>query len=68
MRLDGQVNPDVYRLNDQKNLEYMSMDTEMLAIAYVVFKKDAYAKQAANMLRAFFLDPGKSIAIDGDDD
>ncbi|KAG2173733.1 hypothetical protein INT43_005153 [Umbelopsis isabellina] len=55
VNLDGQVNPDVYKLNDQKNLEYMSMDTETLAMAYLVFKKDAYAQQAANMLRAFFL-------------
>lgn len=60
MREDGQIQPDVYKLDDQRNLEYMSMDTETLAIAYTVFKKDAYAQQAANMLRAFFLDPGKT--------
>jgi hypothetical protein len=62
--LDGQVNPDVYKLNDQRNLEYMSMDTETLAIAYLVFKKDAYAQQAADMLRYFFLNNGKAMAID----
>lgn len=38
------------------------MDTETLAMAYLVFKKDAYAQQATNMLRAFFLNNGKALA------
>lgn len=60
IQLDGQVNPDVYTLNDQRYLEYVSMDSETLAMAYLVFKEEVYAQKAGDMLRYFFLNNGRS--------
>ncbi|KAI8575081.1 hypothetical protein K450DRAFT_275948 [Umbelopsis ramanniana AG] len=55
IQMDGQVNPDVYKLNDQRYLEYVSLDTETLAMASLVFDDDSYGQKATDMLRYFFL-------------
>jgi hypothetical protein len=57
--LDGKVNPDVYKLDDQRHLESVTLDSEVLAIASLVFDDDAYAQKAADMLRYFFLNEGE---------
>ncbi|KAI8575080.1 hypothetical protein K450DRAFT_263398, partial [Umbelopsis ramanniana AG] len=55
IRIDGKVNPDVYKLDDQRHLESVTLDSEILAMASVVFDDDVYSQKAADMLRYFFL-------------
>ena len=58
IRHDGKVNPesrsDVY---DHNRIGAMAQSVETLSLAYFFTGKDVYAKQAANFLRVWFLNP-----------
>lgn len=57
IRRDGERNPEINRFPDHRNMDHMVEAVETLALAYY-FKGDAaYAAKAAQLLRAWFLDP-----------
>jgi hypothetical protein len=57
IRRDGERNPELSRISDHDELDQMLEDSEVLALAYYFSNEEKYAKQAAAVLRAWFLDP-----------
>lgn len=57
IRKDGQRNPEVDRITDHKNLMWLSKAVPTLGLAYYFTGREAYAEQAARLVRVWFLDP-----------
>jgi hypothetical protein len=58
IRHDGKVNPESRgSASDHGRVGLMANSVETLALAYYFTGKDAYAQQAAKLLRAWFLEP-----------
>lgn len=57
IRRDGERNPETRKISDRQNLGRMIGAVETLAPAYYFKGDEAYATQAARLLRAWFLDP-----------
>jgi len=57
IRRDGERNPEINKITDHRSLDQMVNAVETLALAYYYKGNDAYAAKAAQLLRAFFLDP-----------
>jgi hypothetical protein len=57
IKKDGERNPEINKITDSAELGRMLNDAEQLAFAYYFTHNEAYAKQSAAVLRAWFLDP-----------
>jgi hypothetical protein len=57
IRRDGERNPELAKIRDHDELDQMIMDSEQSALAYYFTGEETYAKQSAEVLRAWFLDP-----------
>ncbi|OWP63686.1 hypothetical protein CDA63_07815 [Hymenobacter amundsenii] len=57
LRKDGLRNPESANMHDAARLGQVCQAARLLGLAYYFSGKEAYAAQAARLLRAFFLDP-----------
>lgn len=57
VRRDGERNPEINKITDHQTLDQMETAVETLALAYYFRGDEAYAAKAAQLLRAWFLDP-----------
>jgi len=57
IRRDGERNPEINKITDHKSIDDLENAVEALALAYYFKGDEAYATKAAQLLRAFFLDP-----------
>jgi len=57
IRRDGERNPEINKITDHKSLDDLENSVETLALAYYFSGDEKYADKAAQLLRAFFLDP-----------
>jgi hypothetical protein len=57
IRRDGERNPEINKITDHHTLDQMEDAVETLALAYYLKGDEAYAAKAAQLLRAWFLDP-----------
>src|SRR5919205_3865952 len=57
IRRDGERNPEINRITDHRSLDQMADAVETLALAYYFKGDEAYAAKAAQLLRAWFIDP-----------
>ena len=57
IRRDGERNPELNKITDHHTLDVMEATTRTLALAYYFKGNEAYAAKAAELLRAWFLDP-----------
>ncbi len=57
IRRDGERNPELDKITDHHTLDVMEAATRTLALAYYFKGNEAYAAKAAELLRAWFLDP-----------
>lgn len=56
VRRDGEVNPEIYTINDHKNLSTMIRTVKILAIAYYYTGNEVYAQRAAQWIKAWFIE------------
>ena len=56
VRRDGDINPERDQTSDRKRLDQLVQGVKTLALAYYCTENDAYARHAAKLLRAWFLD------------
>jgi len=57
IRRDGERNPEIDKITDHRVMDQMEAAVETLARAYHFKRDEVYAAKAAQLLRAFFLDP-----------
>lgn len=57
IRKDGNRNPEVYEYMERVNSTIFAENVQLLAVAYYFSEEEKYAEKAAEMLRAWFLDP-----------
>ena len=57
IRKDGQRNPEINGITDHDQLHDLTVDTELLALAYYFTKREKYAQYAARLLQNWFLRP-----------
>src|SRR6266581_5065003 len=57
IRRDGERNPEINKITDHRSLDQVESSVETLALAYYFKGDERYAARAAELLRAFFLDP-----------
>ncbi len=57
VRRDGERNPELKKFSDHQTLDGMEGGVETLGLAYYFTGTEAYAEQAAKLLRVWFLDP-----------
>ena len=55
IKRDGQANPEIKGLRNDKDLENMIRDVETTALAYYFFQDEKYAHKAALLIRTWFL-------------
>jgi hypothetical protein len=53
---DGETNPEIETITDNKNFDQLTKNTETLALAYYYSGEEKYAEKAATLLRGWFLD------------
>lgn len=51
------VNPDVYDIGDNQQLQKMAVDVMTLAVAWSLLEDDRYADKAAMLLQTWFINP-----------
>ncbi|QMU30997.1 alginate lyase family protein [Adhaeribacter radiodurans] len=56
VRRDGQANPEIKLLKNDKDLDNMIKGVENTALAYYFFGDEKYAEKAAQLLRTWFLE------------
>ena len=57
IRRDGERNPEINKITDHHSLDELEATVETLALAYYFSGDEKYAGKAAELLRAFFLNP-----------
>src|SRR5207249_9073902 len=57
IRRDGERNPEINKITDHRSLDQLESSVETLALAYYFKGDERYAAKAAQLLRAFLLDP-----------
>jgi hypothetical protein len=57
IRKDGQRNPEIDRITDRANLQRLARTAFTLGLAYYLTGRQDYAQHAADLIRAWFLDP-----------
>jgi hypothetical protein len=57
IRRDGERNPEINKFPDHQSMDKMIAAVETLALAYYFKADESYAAKAAQVLRAWFLDP-----------
>jgi hypothetical protein len=57
IRRDGQRNPEINKYRNHGDMSRMINSVDMLALAYYFTGKEEYATKAAELLRAWFLNP-----------
>jgi hypothetical protein len=57
IRRDGERNPEINRFPDHQSMDRMIAAVETLGLAYYLKGDESYAAKAAQLLRAWFLDP-----------
>src|ERR1044071_9672413 len=57
LRRDGERNPEINKITDHREMDRMVDAVSALALAYYLKGEEAYAAKAAQLLRAWFLDP-----------
>jgi hypothetical protein len=57
IRRDGERNPEIKKLTDHDALGDLATHVSTLGLAYYVTGREAYATQAARLVRTWFLDP-----------
>ena len=57
IRRDGERNPEINKISDHHTMDLMVAATRTLALAYYLNGDEEYAAKAAQLLRAWFLDP-----------
>jgi hypothetical protein len=57
VRRDGQVNPDRYKVPDDREFNETRNAVHALALGYYLTGNDAYARRAVRLLRTWFLNP-----------
>ena len=57
IRRDGERNPEINKITDHRSLDQVESSVDTLALAYYFKGDERYAAKAAQLLRAFFLDP-----------
>lgn len=60
--LDGSINPEIYSISDQKNMDEMTLMITILSAAYYFTNDSKYASKSEEILRVWFLD--KSTKMD----
>jgi hypothetical protein len=57
IRRDGERNPEINKISDHRTMDEMVAAVRTLTLAYYLGGKEEYAAKAAQLLRAWFLDP-----------
>jgi hypothetical protein len=57
VRRDGERNPEINRITDHREMDGMVEAVSALALAYYLKGDEAYAAKAAQLLRAWFIEP-----------
>lgn len=57
VRRDGERNPELDKITDHRTLDQMRVGVRTLSLAYYFKNDEEYAAKAAELLRAWFLDP-----------
>ena len=57
IRRDGERNPEINKISDHRTMDQMVAGVRTLALAYYFKNNEQYAARAAQLLRAWFLDP-----------
>jgi hypothetical protein len=57
LQKDGLHNPEAEAMHDSETLSKLCADVQTLGLAYYFTAEERYARQAATLLRAFFLSP-----------
>ena len=57
IRRDGERNPEIDKISDDRMKDRMQDAVETLALAYYYTRKEEYAAKATELLRVFFLNP-----------
>lgn len=57
IRRDGERNPEINKISDHRTMDQMVGGVQTLALAYYFKGDERYAAKAAELLRAWFLDP-----------
>jgi hypothetical protein len=58
---DGETNPEVETISDNKNLEKLGKNVFTLGLAYFFSGDEKYSEKAAAIVRTWFLDPNTSM-------
>jgi hypothetical protein len=61
IRRDGERNPEINKITDHQSMDKMISAVDTLSLAYYFDGDEAYASRAAELLRAFFLDPATKM-------
>lgn len=56
VRKDGQRNPEYYKISDNKEIDYLINDVEVMSLSYYYTHNEKYAEFAAKLMNTWFFD------------